>query len=124
VEYKWLLIPDPADYRLPKPSPNAKPMPKSYKDKESLNTSKRQVDDIPRAEDPFVKGFTWAEFKNHKLLRNPAQVKVDLGKDNQIWFYLGKTSTEAIRKVISWTQFQSLPQRYHDSLMPLPIHQV
>jgi hypothetical protein len=70
-------------------------MPKSYKDKESLNTSKRQVDDIPRAEDPFVKGFTWAEFKNHKLLRNPAQVKVDLGKDNQVWFYLGKTSTEA-----------------------------
>jgi hypothetical protein len=70
-------------------------MPKSYKDKESLNTSKRQVDDIPRAEDPFVKGFTWAEFKNHKLLRNPAQVKVDLTKDNQVWFYLGKTSTEA-----------------------------
>lgn len=95
VEYKWLLIPDPADYRLPKPSPNAKPMPKSYKDKESLNTSKRQVDDLPRAEDPFIEGFTWAEFKSHKVLRNPAQVKVDLQKDNQVWFYLGKTSTEA-----------------------------
>ncbi|KAN0110297.1 hypothetical protein V8E51_006684 [Hyaloscypha variabilis] len=95
VEYKWLLIPDPAHYRLPKPSPNAKPMPKSFKDKESLNTSKRQADDLPRADDVFVKGFTWAEFKNHKLVRNPAQVKVDLARDSQIWFYLGKTSTEA-----------------------------
>jgi hypothetical protein len=95
VEYKWLLIPDPADYRLPKPSPNAIPMPKSRKDKESLNTSKRQADDLPRADDPFVKGCTWAEFKNENIARNPYQVKIDFTKENQIWFYLGKTSTEA-----------------------------
>ncbi|KAJ5042027.1 uncharacterized protein L3040_004587 [Drepanopeziza brunnea f. sp. 'multigermtubi'] len=95
VEYKWLLIADPADYRLQKPSAKAIPMPKSFKDKESLNTSKRQVDDLPRAEDPFVQGCTWAEFKCEKIPRNPAQIKVDFSKENQMWFYLGKNSTEA-----------------------------
>lgn len=95
VEYKWLLIPDPADYRLPKPSANAKPMPKSYKDKESLNTSKRQADDLPRADDPFVQGTKWAEFNTLTLTRNPYQVKIDLTKENQVWYYLGRTSTEA-----------------------------
>lgn len=70
-------------------------MPKSRKDKASLNTSKRQADDNPRAEDPFVEGHTWAEFKNEKIAPNPYQVKIDFSKENQIWFYLGKTSTEA-----------------------------
>jgi hypothetical protein len=70
-------------------------MPKSFKAKESLNTTKRQADDIPRADDAFVEGFTWAEFKNENLPRNPAQVKIDLEKENHIWFYLGKKSTEA-----------------------------
>ncbi|KAH7354891.1 hypothetical protein BKA65DRAFT_230343 [Rhexocercosporidium sp. MPI-PUGE-AT-0058] len=95
VEYKWLLIPDPAERRLPKPSAKAIPMPKSFKAKESLNTSKRQADDLPRAEDPFVEGCTWAEFKCEKIERNPAQVKIDFSKENQTWFYLGKNSTEA-----------------------------
>ncbi|KAH8820432.1 hypothetical protein F5884DRAFT_849695 [Xylogone sp. PMI_703] len=95
VEYKWLLIPDPADYRLPKPSAKAIPMPRSFKAKESLNTSKRQLHDDPRADDPFTDGCTWAEFRCEKISPNPAQVKVDLSKENQIWYYLGKTSTEA-----------------------------
>ncbi|KAH8656944.1 hypothetical protein BGZ60DRAFT_531809 [Tricladium varicosporioides] len=95
VEYKWLLIPNPADYNLPKPSPNAIPMPKSRQDKESLNTSKRQADDLPRADDPFVEGHTWAEFKCENIQANRAQVMVDFDKENQVWFYLGKTSTEA-----------------------------
>ncbi|KAI6710200.1 hypothetical protein JHW43_007278 [Diplocarpon mali] len=95
VEYKWLLIPDPADYHLQKPSAKAIPMPKSFKDKESLNTTKRQVDDLPRADDPFVEGCTWAEFKCENINRNPAQVKVDFSKENQTWFYLGKNSTDA-----------------------------
>jgi hypothetical protein len=70
-------------------------LPRSFKAKESLNTSKRQIDDLPRPEDPFGTGFTWAEFKAEAIPRNPAQVKVDFTKENQIWFYLGKTSTEA-----------------------------
>ena len=95
VEYRWLLIPDPADFHLQKPSPNAIPLPKSFKAKESLNTSKRQIDDLPRADDPFGTGFTWAEFKTEAIPRNPAQTKVDFVKENQVWYYLGKNSTEA-----------------------------
>ncbi|RFU33611.1 hypothetical protein B7463_g2750, partial [Scytalidium lignicola] len=95
VEYKWLLIPDPADYHLPKPSAKAIPMPRSFKAKESLNTSKRQLDDDPRADDPFTDGCTWAEFKCGKIAPNSTQEKVDFSKENQIWYYLGKTSTEA-----------------------------
>lgn len=95
VEYKWLLIPDPADFKLAKPSANAIPMPKSRLAKESLNTTKRLANDLPRADDPFAEGFTWSEFNCENIARNPFQVKVDFKKDNQIWFYLGKTSTEA-----------------------------
>jgi hypothetical protein len=95
VEYKWLLIPDPADFRLAKPSANAIPMPKSRLAKESLNTTKRLADDAPRADDIFGEGFTWSEFKCENIARNTSQVKVDFKKENQIWFYLGKTSTEA-----------------------------
>jgi hypothetical protein len=95
VPYTWLLLPDPTDYSLTKPSANAIPMPKSRKDKESLNTSKRQADDLPRAEDPFVEGHTWAEFNREAIPINPHQVKVDISREGQTWFYLGKTSTEA-----------------------------
>jgi hypothetical protein len=58
-------------------------------------TSKRQANDLPRKEDPFLPGFTWEEFNTFKLERNVAQVKVDLSKENQIWYYLGKHSTDA-----------------------------
>ncbi|TAQ91132.1 hypothetical protein B7494_g576 [Chlorociboria aeruginascens] len=95
VEYKYLILPDPADYHLIKPSANAIPMPKSKEDKASLNTSNRHADDLPRADDTFVEGCTWAEFKHEDIPRNPAQVKIDFTKENQIWYYLGKTSTEA-----------------------------
>jgi hypothetical protein len=93
VGYKWLLLPDPSDYRMPKPSANAIPLPR--RSKQSLVTSKRQANDLPRKEDPFLPGFTWEEFNTLALERNSSQVKVDLSKDNQIWFYLGKTSTDA-----------------------------
>ncbi|KAK6606201.1 JmjC domain-containing protein [Botrytis cinerea] len=95
VEYKWILIPDASFFTLAKPSEKAIPMPKSRIEAASLNTTKRQVDDIPRAEDPFVKGFTWAEFNTESIPRNAAQVKLDLSKENQVWYYLGKNSTEA-----------------------------
>lgn len=95
VEYKWLLIPDPAEYRLAKPSANAIPMPKSRKDRQSLNTSQRQADDNPRADDPFVENHTWSEFNTVNLSRNAAQAKINFQKENQIWHYLGRNSTEA-----------------------------
>ncbi|RYO91410.1 hypothetical protein DL763_005013 [Monosporascus cannonballus] len=94
VEWKWLLLPDPADLHLPKASPNAIPMPTSRKAKEHINATKRQTEELPRADSPFVDGFTWAEFNSYKCT-NRDQAKVDFSKENQIWFYLGRKSTEA-----------------------------
>ncbi|OHW96553.1 JmjC domain-containing protein [Colletotrichum incanum] len=94
VEWKWLLLPDPSDYHLPKASSKAIPMPSSQKAKDQLN-AKRPADEIPRKDAPFVEGFTWAEFHPCDECANPNQTKVDLSKDNQVWHYLGKTSTEA-----------------------------
>ncbi|KAL7761100.1 hypothetical protein ACKLNR_007635 [Fusarium oxysporum f. sp. zingiberi] len=93
VEWKWLLVPDPADYRLPKASAKAIPMPASQKAKEKLKT-KRLHDGKPQKDDPFVEGCTWAEFNSHPVA-NKEQVKIDFCKPDQIWYYLPKTSTEA-----------------------------
>ncbi|KAK6212622.1 hypothetical protein LQW54_005043 [Pestalotiopsis sp. IQ-011] len=95
VEWKWLLVPEPSDYRLQKASPNAIPMPTSRSAKEKINATKRAAEELPRAQDDFVKGFTWAEFHTAEMPTNKAQVKVDFTKETQLWHYLGKTSTEA-----------------------------
>jgi hypothetical protein len=92
VEWKWLLLPDPADYHLPKASAKAIPMPASQKAKDRLNT--KRADDKPRKDDVFGPGFTWAEY-NFEAVSNRAQAKIDFEKSDQIWHYLGKTSTEA-----------------------------
>ncbi|CAN8104028.1 unnamed protein product [Discula destructiva] len=102
VEWRWLLIPDPSDYHLPKASANALPMPSSRKAQEEIN-AKRSVDEPPRAGDMFVEGlapgkdYAWAEFHTCEAVecKNNGQVNVDLAKDNQVWHYLGRTSTEA-----------------------------
>ncbi|GAB1313443.1 hypothetical protein MFIFM68171_03653 [Madurella fahalii] len=94
VEWKWLLVPDPADFRLPKASANAIPMPTCRKAKQEIN-AKRAVDEAPRKDDEFGPGFVWAEFHAGDVVKNGEQVKIDFSKENQIWHYLGKTSTEA-----------------------------
>ncbi|KAF4450719.1 hypothetical protein F53441_6162 [Fusarium austroafricanum] len=93
VEWKWLLVADPADYRLPKASAKAIPMPASQKAKEKLK-AKRLHDGKPQKDDSFVEGCTWAEFQVHPVT-NKDQVKIDFSKPDQIWHYLPKTSTEA-----------------------------
>lgn len=97
VEYKWLLLPDPADIRLTKASPNALPLPTTRKAKQELNAKKRPEDELPRKDDTFVEGFTWSEFHSceEKEIRNPAQVQVDFSKDTtHIWHYIGLGSTD------------------------------
>jgi hypothetical protein len=94
VEWKWLLLPDPADFRLPKASANAIPMPTCRKAQKEIN-AKRAVDEAPRKDDEFAPGFVWAEFHPGDPTKNPAQTKIDFNKENQVWHYLGKTSTEA-----------------------------
>jgi hypothetical protein len=94
VEWKWLLLPDPADLHLPKASANALPMPTSRKAKDHINATKRAAAEVPRAEEPFVDGCTWAEFHTGEP-QNPTKLKVDMFKEDQLWHYLGRTSTEA-----------------------------
>lgn len=68
-------------------------MPTSQKAKDELN-AKRHHDDKPRKDDVFAEGFVWAEF-NTLDVSNKEQVKVDFSKLDQVWHYLGKTSTDA-----------------------------
>ncbi|KAG6040591.1 hypothetical protein E4U41_007784 [Claviceps citrina] len=93
AEWKWLMLPDPSDYHLRKASAKALPMPASRKAKDDLK-AKRLPDENPRKDDAFAQGYKWAEFACHQV-SNRHQTKVDLTKPDQIWHYLGKTSTEA-----------------------------
>lgn len=93
VEWKWMVVPDPSDYRLPKASAKALPMPASHRAKNELN-AKRAHDDKPKKDDVFAEGYTWAEFETLEVA-NKDQAKVDFDKSDQLWHYLGKTSTEA-----------------------------
>jgi hypothetical protein len=78
------------------PSPNAKPLP-SHLARKSKTTTQDPQNDNPKADEPFCdpKVPVWSEFHTAKLSRNPNQVKIDLWKPKQLWYYLGKTSTEA-----------------------------
>lgn len=93
VEWKWLLLPDPSDYHLPKASPNALPLPSSTKAKKELN-AKRAEDETPRKGSEFAPGYTWTEFTAHDA-KNSEQAKVDMSKEGKLWFYLGENSTDA-----------------------------
>jgi hypothetical protein len=53
-----------------------------------------------------VEGHIWAEY-NTLDVDNKAQTKVDLDKPDQVWFYLGKTSTDAKAQ---YTEDPSRPQ--------------
>ncbi|KAJ9641882.1 hypothetical protein H2199_005095 [Coniosporium tulheliwenetii] len=99
IEYKWLLYIDPADSLRPKPSANAKPLPEHLLNNKSLD-AKNQKDPPPVMDEPFHDPNCiekWAEFHTctAEEARNPEQKKIDFSKPDQIWFYLGKTSTEA-----------------------------
>ena len=97
VEYKWLLVFDPANSQLPIPSENAKPLPPELARK-SRTTAEDPKNDQPRADQPFCdpqSKFIWSEFNTCHRIKNPAQVKVDFSKPKTVWFYLGKGSTDA-----------------------------
>ncbi|EQK99665.1 regulator of deoxyribodipyrimidine photo-lyase PHR1 [Ophiocordyceps sinensis CO18] len=93
VEWKWLLLPDPADFHLPRASAKALPMPASRKAQDQLK-ARRLHDDKPKRDDAFADGYTWAEFQLEPVT-NKDQVRIDFSKPDQTWHYLGKTSTDA-----------------------------
>jgi hypothetical protein len=98
VEWKWLIVPDPSDYHLPKASANAIPLPPTRKAHEAIN-AKRSANEsqIPRKGDTFVEGqlFTWAEFHTCHDIVNEDQVNLNLlDRPEQVWLYLPQGSTD------------------------------
>ncbi|CAD6580385.1 MAG: hypothetical protein ASARMPRED_000204 [Alectoria sarmentosa] len=98
VEYKWLLVFDPVNSQLPMPSENAKPLPAELARKSRTTMEDPANNDDPKPNDPFGdpdSNFRWEEFDSCKAFRNPAQVKIDFDKPSKLWYYIGKSSTEA-----------------------------
>jgi len=99
VEYKYLLVLDEKDSLRPRPSADAKPLPEHLTNSNSVNASNR-IDGPPEMDEAFHDpnaGQKWAEFNTCSWAesRNPYQAKIDLTKDKRLWYYLGKSSTEA-----------------------------
>ena len=91
---------DPAESQRPKPSANAKSLPQHLNNKKSINPNNRQ-DAIPTMEEPFADPDAiqkWAEFNTGPVSGSAVCPKVDLFKEDQLWFYLGHISTEARAK--------------------------
>lgn len=104
VEWKWIIVLDPIDSERPKPSPTAIPMPEGMS-KQSVSIENRQ-DGVPIMDSPFHEdaNWKWADFRNLQIppqgystaiIKNPDQVKIDLNKPDQLYYYLPKKSTEA-----------------------------
>ena len=56
------------------------------------------LNDLPKPDDYFTDDKSinkWSELNTTDLARNPHQAKIDVGKAKTLWYYLGKTSTEA-----------------------------
>jgi hypothetical protein len=88
---------DPEESQRPKPSANAKPLPEHLKENDASLDMSNRTDGVPEMGDPFLdpnSEHKWAEFNTAPAVTRRC-AKVDLGKENRLWFYLGKTSTEA-----------------------------
>lgn len=124
MEYKWLLIFDPVNSHLPAPSADAKPYPKHLAQK-SRDTVADASDETPKAGQPFSdpnSAQVWSEFHTCRAIRNPAQTKVDLEKSKQLWFYIGKGSTDTKAQFTGdlAKPVNDLDANFLDSVRPLP----
>ncbi|KAL9099882.1 MAG: hypothetical protein Q9163_004674 [Psora crenata] len=99
VEWKWLLIFDPANSQLPMPSKNARPLPADLlrKSRTTAEDPAAKID-APKADEPFCDPKSvhkWSEFTSCRPFHNKNQVNVDLSKPDKLWHFLGELSTEA-----------------------------
>lgn len=95
VEYKWVLILDKAHSHLQPPSDTAKPLPVHLQHKNCATED--PANEVPKVDDPFFDSSSpqvIAEFVTYKPTALAAP-KVDLMKEKQLWYYLGKMSTDA-----------------------------
>ncbi|KAH7412194.1 hypothetical protein DE146DRAFT_601943 [Phaeosphaeria sp. MPI-PUGE-AT-0046c] len=97
VEWKYILKLHPDESQRPKPSANAKPLPEHMKESDASLDITNRTDGVPDIGDPFHDPHSvqkWAEWHTApEVTRRIA--KVDVSKENQLWYYLGKPSTEA-----------------------------
>ncbi|KAL6154024.1 hypothetical protein ACJBU6_07313 [Exserohilum turcicum] len=97
VEWKYILKLHPDESQRLKPSANAKPLPEHLKETDASLDIANRTDGVPEMGDPFHDPSSeqkWAEWYTAPEVTQKV-AKVDLGKENQLWYYLGKPSTEA-----------------------------
>jgi hypothetical protein len=97
VEWKYILKLHPDESQRPRPSANAKPLPEHLKESDASLDITNRTDGVPEIGDPFhdpASEHKWAEWHTApEVTRRIA--KVDFSKENRLWYYLGKPSTEA-----------------------------
>ena len=94
VEKAWLLFVDDSTTCLPKPSKDAKPLPAHLAGRSNHDMSDRK----PTPGDPFTEGAfptKWDLFQSTKPPVNPEQKKVDMTREEKVWYYIGNESTES-----------------------------
>lgn len=124
VEWKYLLKLDPEESQRPKPSANAKPLPEHLKENDASLDISNRTDGVPEMGDPFLdpnSEHKWAEFHTAPDVLTKV-AKVDFSKEHRLWFYLGKSSTEARAQ---YTHDPSKPQHnpksnFLDTVKPPP----
>jgi hypothetical protein len=97
VEWKYILKLHPDESQRPKPSANAKPLPEHMKESDASLDITNRTDGVPDIGDPFHDPHAehkWAEWNTAPEVTRRTG-KVDFSKENQLWYYLGKPSTEA-----------------------------
>lgn len=97
VEWKYILKLHPDESQRPKPSANAKPLPEHLKESDASLDITNRTDGVPDMGDPFhdpTSEHKWAEWNTAPEVTRRT-TKVDFSKENRLWYYLGKPSTEA-----------------------------
>lgn len=94
VDPAWILFVDSSTSCLQRPSANALDLPEELQGKTAQvpgSTEKKPSEGDPFTDDPKTE---WAEFVVEAPAHNKWQKNVDFNKDKQIFYYLGKTSTD------------------------------
>ncbi|KAI1927283.1 hypothetical protein LOZ60_003163 [Ophidiomyces ophidiicola] len=93
LPYRWMLIVKKSNF-LPLPA-GIRPLPAHLARKPEARKDLSSTVPSPGTPfgDPWLP-YQWAEFSCIKPPFNPHAVKVDISKPEQIWYFLGKTSTE------------------------------
>ena len=97
VEWKYILKLHPSESQRPTPSANAKPLPEHLKETDASLDITNRTDGVPEIGDPFHDPNSeqkWAEWHTAPEVTQKV-ARVDLGKEDRLWFYLGQFSTEA-----------------------------